>query len=69
VCYVAGMSIGTIASPAHSSPPNIATSYRLIVISPTGKWNVCVSGRHRYMNAAIVGDSPEGPPRNRGNPA
>jgi hypothetical protein len=30
------------ASPAHGSPPNIAASSRLSVISPTGKWNVCL---------------------------
>jgi hypothetical protein len=56
-CHVAGMSIDTIASPAHDSPLNIATSSRLRVISPTGRWNVCVSGRHWSMNAAIIGAS------------
>jgi hypothetical protein len=45
------------ASPAHGNPSNIAASSRLSVISPTGKWNVCVSGRHRSMNAAISGAS------------
>jgi hypothetical protein len=52
-CHIAGMSIGPIACPAHDSPPNIAASSRLKVILPTGKWNVCVSGHHRSMNAAI----------------
>jgi hypothetical protein len=56
-CHVAGMSIDPIASPAHDSPPNIAASSRLRVISPTGMWNVCVSGHHRSMNAAISGAS------------
>jgi hypothetical protein len=56
-CHVAGMSIGPIVWPAHGSPPNIAASSRLRVISPTGKWNVCVTGRHRSMNAAIRGAS------------
>jgi hypothetical protein len=43
---------------AHGSPPNIiAASSRLRVISPTGKWNVCVSCRHRSMNAMISGAS------------
>jgi hypothetical protein len=56
-CHVAGMSIGPIAWPAHGSPPNIVVSSRLRVISPTGKWNVCVSGRHLPMNAAINGAS------------
>jgi hypothetical protein len=51
------MSIDPIASPAHGSPPNIATSSRLSVISLTGKWNVCVSGRHRSNNVAISGAS------------
>jgi hypothetical protein len=55
--HVAGMSIGPIAWPAHGSPPNIAASSRLRVISPTGEWNVCVSGRHRSMNVAISGAS------------
>jgi hypothetical protein len=55
--HVAGMSIGPIACPAHGSPPNIAMSSRLRVISPTGTWNVCVSGRHRSMNAVISGAS------------
>jgi hypothetical protein len=31
---------------------NIATSCRLTVISPTGKWNECVSARHRSRNVA-----------------
>jgi hypothetical protein len=56
-CHVAGMSIGPIASPAHDNPPNIAASSRLSVNSPMGKWNVCVSGLHRSMNAAISGAS------------
>jgi hypothetical protein len=51
MCHVAGMSVGPIAWPAHGSPPDIATSSRLRVISPMGKWNVCVFGRHRSMNA------------------
>jgi hypothetical protein len=46
-----------IASPAHGSPPNIAASSRLRVISPTRKWNVYVSGRHLSMNTAISGAS------------
>jgi hypothetical protein len=46
-----------IASLAHGSPPNNATSSRMRVISPMGKWNVCVSGRHLSMNAVISGAS------------
>jgi hypothetical protein len=57
VCHVAGMSIGPISCPAHDNPPNVAASSTLRVISPTGKWNVCVSGHHRSMNAAISGAS------------
>jgi hypothetical protein len=56
-CHVAGLSIGPIAWPTHGSPPNIAASSKLRVISPTGKWNMCVSGRHQSMNAAISGAS------------
>jgi hypothetical protein len=56
-CHVVGMSIGPITWPAHDSPPNIAASSRLRVISPTGKWNVCVSGHHPSMNMAISGAS------------
>jgi hypothetical protein len=56
-CHVAGMSIDPIACLAHGNPPNIAASSRLRVISPTGKWNVCISGHHRSMNAPISGAS------------
>ncbi|CAL1381460.1 unnamed protein product [Linum trigynum] len=33
--------------PEIGSPVRIATSLRVIVISPSGRWNVWVSGRHR----------------------
>jgi hypothetical protein len=36
-----------IVRPAHKRPNNITTSCRLTIISPTGKWNVCISGRHQ----------------------
>jgi hypothetical protein len=51
------MKIDPIVGPAHDSPPNITASSRLRVISPTGRWNMCVCGRHRSMNAAIIGAS------------
>jgi len=40
------------ARPAHGKPRSIATSWRVGVISPTGRWNVCVSGRQRSRSAA-----------------
>jgi hypothetical protein len=51
------MLIAPIARLAHTRPNNIATSCRLTVISPMGKWNECVSGRHRPKNAAIKEES------------
>jgi hypothetical protein len=49
------MLIGPITSPANDSPPNIATSFRRHLTD--GGVDVCVSGRHQSMNAAISGVS------------
>jgi hypothetical protein len=49
-----------VSLPRHGDvdgPHNIEASSRLRVISPTGRWNVCVSGRHWSMNAVISGAS------------
>ena len=45
------------AGPWIRRPRRMATSYKVIVISPTGTWNVCVSGRHLSTSAVISGQS------------
>jgi hypothetical protein len=54
-------SVGDINSPHRDAPNgrqnNIMTSSRLTFISPTGKWNEYVSGRHRSRNVAISEES------------
>ena len=43
--------------PCIRSPRRMATSCKVIVISPTGTWNVCVSGRHLLTSEVISGQS------------
>ena len=45
------------AGPSIQRPMMIATSCNVIVISPTGTWNVCVSGRHLSTRQVISGQS------------
>jgi hypothetical protein len=61
---VQSSSAGDVNSPhrdalqgSNRRPNNIETSSRLTVISPMGKWNECVSGRHQSRNAAISEES------------
>ena len=46
-----------IAGPWIRRPRRMATSCKVIVISPTGTWNVCVSGRDLSMSEVISGQS------------
>ena len=42
-----------IGNPSTGIPSITSISYKVIPISPWGKWNVCVSGRHRSTKAMI----------------
>jgi hypothetical protein len=49
--HVLGMFAVPVAQPTHGNPSKRATSSKVIVISPKGKWNVCISGRHQSSTA------------------
>lgn len=48
---VGGTSTVATAWPAHGRPSRRETSCSVGAISPTGRWNVCVSGLHRSSSA------------------